>query len=269
MLLKMVESLVAETRAYFSEMLKGDLSARHVMTSDFAMLNERLAQLYGIDGVTGCALRKVALPKDSLRGGFLTQGSIMKVTANGLTTSPVKRGAWVLDHLLGQPIPAPPPDAGAIEPDTRGATTIREQLAKHRENPACASCHQKMDPPGFALEAFDVMGASRDRYRSLGKGDMTKAVIGVREVHFRLGPKIDTSGELAGTPFADIASLRALLLKDEAQIARNLARRLLTYATGAGISFADRAAVETMLANTKATNHGLRSLRTRLASSRS
>lgn len=256
----LVESLVGETRAYFAEMLTGDLAARQVITSDFAMLNERLAQLYGVPGVTGCAIRKVALPKDSPRGGFLTQGSIMKVTANGLTTSPVKRGSWVLDHLLGQPIPAPPPDAGAIEPDTRGATTIREQLAKHRENPACASCHQKMDPPGFALEAFDVMGASRDRYRSLGKGDMTKAVVGVREVHFRLGPRIDTSGELAGAPFADITSLRALLLKDEAQIARNLSRRLLTYATGAGISFADRAAIEAMLASTKATGYGLRSL---------
>ena len=256
----LVESLVAETRAYFAEMLTSDLSARHVMASDFAMLNERLAQLYGVPGVTGCAIRKVALPKDSPRGGFLTQGSIMKVTANGLTTSPVKRGSWVLDHLLGQPIPAPPPDAGAIEPDTRGATTIREQLAKHRENPACASCHQKMDPPGFALEAFDVMGASRERYRSLGKGDMTKAMVGVREVNFRLGPKIDTSGELAGTPFADIASLRVLMLKDEAQIARNLARRLLTYATGAGISFADRATIEAMLASTKTTGYGLRSL---------
>ena len=117
-----------------------------------------------------------------------------------------------------------------------------------------------MDPPGFALEAFDVMGASRDRYRSLGKGDMTKAVVGVREVHFRMGPKIDTSGELAGTTFSDIAGLRALLLKDEAQIARNLARRLLTYATGAGISFVDRTAIESMLADTKSKNYGLRSL---------
>jgi hypothetical protein len=256
----LVESLVEETRAYFAEMLRGDLGASHVMASDFAMLNERLAQLYGVPGVQGSAIRRVPLPAGSSRGGFLTQGSIMKVTANGLTTSPVKRGAWVLDHLLGQPVPPPPPDAGSIEPDTRGATTVREQLGKHRENSACASCHQKMDPPGFALESFDVMGAQRDRYRSLGQGDEVKAIVGVREVRYRLGPAIDPTGDLAGAPFADIAGLRALLLKDQTQIARNLTRRLLTHATGAGISFSDRTAIETMLAGTRANGHGLRSL---------
>ncbi len=256
----LVDSLVGETRAYFAQMLADDLGASHVITSDFAMLNARLALHYGIPGVEGCAIRKVALPKDSPRGGFLAQGSIMKITANGLTSSPVKRGAWVLDRLLGTPVPPPPPDAGAIEPDTRGATTMREQLAKHRANPSCAACHAKLDPPGFALEAFDVMGAQRDRYRSIGKGDETKATVGVREVHYRLGPKIDCSGELAGTAFNDFAGLRALLLQDDARIARNLARRLLTFATGAGISFADRAAVERLLAATKPGGYGLRAL---------
>jgi hypothetical protein len=256
----LVDSQLGETRAYFAEMLRADLGARQVITSDFAMLNERLAQLYGVSGVQGCAIRRVALPKDSPRGGFITQGSILKVTANGLTTSPVKRGAWVLDRLLGTPASPPPPDAGAIEPDTRGATTIREQLGKHRANASCAACHARIDPPGFALESFDVMGASRSKYRSLGAGEEVKATVGVREVKYRLGPKIDCSGELNGAAFADIAGLRALLLADEVQIARNLARRLLTYATGAGISFADRAAIETLLGATQSKQYGLRSL---------
>ncbi|HEX3133037.1 MAG TPA: DUF1592 domain-containing protein, partial [Planctomycetota bacterium] len=219
----LVESLVGETRAYFNEMLSANLPAKNVITADFAMVNEQTARLYGIPGVQGCAIRKVPLPKDSPRGGFLTQGSILKVTANGLTTSPVKRGAWVLDHLLGTPAPPPPPDAGAIEPDTRGATTVREQLQKHRANPACAGCHAKIDPPGFALEAFDVMGGQRERYRSNGKGDTMKIISGVRQVNIKLGPAIDCTGELTGKAFTDIAGLRALLLADERQIARNLA----------------------------------------------
>ncbi len=256
----LVDSELGETRAYFAEMLRADLGARTVIASDFCMLNERLAQLYGITGVQGCALRRVALAKDSPRGGFITQGSVLKVTANGLTTSPVKRGAWVLDRLLGTPAPPPPPDAGAIEPDTRGATTIREQLGKHRANPTCAGCHARIDPPGFALEAFDVMGAMRTRYRSIGGGEETKVTVGVREVKYRLGPAIDCSGELSGTAFADIGGLRALLLADEAQVARNLVRRLLTYATGAAISFADRTAVEALLAETKPRQYGLRTL---------
>ena len=256
----LIDSMLGETTAYFSEMLKGDLGARQVISSDFAMLNERLAQLYGIKGVTGCAIRKVPLPAGSDRGGFLTQASILKVTANGLTTSPVKRGAWVLDHLLGTPPPPPPPDAGAIEPDTRGATTIREQLSKHRANPVCATCHAMIDPPGFALEAFDVMGALRQRYRSIGKGDEVTATVGVREVRYHLGMPIDCSGQLAGAAFNDINGLRTLLLADEPQIARNLARRLLTFATGAGISFADRSAVEGLLEATKDKRYGLRSL---------
>lgn len=256
----LVESLVAETRAYFNEMLTANLPAKNVISSDFAMVNEQLAQLYGIPGVQGCAIRKVPLPKDSPRGGFLTQGSVLKVTANGLTTSPVKRGAWVLDHLLGTPAPPPPPDAGSLEPDTRGATAIRDQLEKHRANPSCAGCHAKIDPPGFALESFDVMGAQRDRYRSRDKGDSMQITSGVRTPHIKLGLAVDPTGELAGAPFTDIAGLRALLLKDERQIARNLTNRLMTYATGAAISFVDRAAIERLLDSTKGSGYGLRSL---------
>jgi mono/diheme cytochrome c family protein len=257
----LVESAVLETRTYFAEMLRKDLSATAVVSSDFAMLNERLAKLYGISGVKGSAIRRVPLPAGSVRGGILTQASVLKVTANGLTTSPVLRGAWVLDRLLGQPAPPPPPDAGAIEPDTRGTTTIREQLVQHRKVESCASCHAKIDPPGFALESFDVMGAWRTRYRSLEKGDEPKRTPGTRVPKYKLGPGVDASGETPdGQAFRDIAGFRKLMLDRPEPLARNLVARMLTFATGAGVGPSDRPAVDDILRKTKDAGHGLRSI---------
>ena len=155
------QSMVRETHLFFEEMLKGDRSLLEFIHCDWSILNERLARHYGIAGVKGHSFRKVDLPADSHRGGVLTQASVLKVTANGLATSPVQRGAFVLDRILGTPPPPPPKDVEAIEPDVRGATTIRTQLAKHRQNAACATCHAKIDPPGFALESFDVIGRWR------------------------------------------------------------------------------------------------------------
>src|SRR3954469_9752063 len=162
------------------------------------MLNGKLATHYGIPGVSGSQIRRVALPPGSPRGPFLTQASVLKVTANGTTTSPVPRGAFVMARLLGRPPEPPPPNIAAVEPDVRGATTIREQLDKHRADATCASCHAKIDPPGFALEEFDVIGGFRTRYRSLGTGD--PAVRGNIDpfigLGFKLGPKVDPSGVL-------------------------------------------------------------------------
>ena len=165
------DAMAAETRAYFRELIDQDLGASYLVKSDFAMINEKLATHYGIPGVTGTQIRRVALPPDSPRGGFLTQAAILKITANGTTTSPVPRGAFVMDRLFGKPPEPPPANITAVEPDVRGATTIREQLAKHRNQATCASCHAKIDPPGFALESFDVIGGWRERYLSIGKGD--------------------------------------------------------------------------------------------------
>src|SRR4029078_9452320 len=132
--------------------------------------------------------------KDTHRGGVLTMAGVMKVTANGTTTSPVLRGAWVLDRILGTPPPKPTVDSAAVEPDIRGATTIRAQLAKHRERPECASCHAKIDPPGFALERFDVIGGWRDSSRSVGKGE--PAVVDGRTMRYKRGPDVDASDVL-------------------------------------------------------------------------
>jgi len=257
------DAMLGETRAFFRELVDKDLSATNVVHSDFAMLNQRLAEHYGIPGVTGAALRRVPLPPESHRGGILTQASVLKVTANGTVTSPVKRGAWVQRQILGEPPDPPPGDVPAIEPDVRGTTSVRDMLAKHRTNAACAACHNKIDPPGFALECFDVIGGLRTRYRSLGEGDVpvVDRSHGRTGVPYRLGLEVDATGETAdGRSFRDIDGFKRLLLEDPRPLARNLVAQLVTYATGAPVSFADRATVEHVLDRTSAGGYGIRSL---------
>ncbi len=260
------ESLLAETRAFFSELLTQDLGVAHFVKSDFAMLNEPLAHHYGIDAVRGFDLRRVALPPDLPRGGFLTQGSVLKVTANGTSTSPVVRGAFVMERILGI-VPTPPPaDAGTIEPDTRGATTIREQLEKHKRNASCATCHVKMDPYGFALESFDVVGQSRDRYRVGGApnaptGSAERPFVHGNGIAYHFDKPVDCTGQLPdGRPFKDVRELREMLAADEETLARAFVGHLVTYATGMGTSFSERAEVERILQSAKSTKYGVRTL---------
>lgn len=257
------DSMIAETHAYFRELLARDLTADYLVKSDFAMLNGRLAAHYGLPPVSGCQVRRVPLPPGTPRGSFLTQAAILKVTANGTTTSPVPRGAFVLDRLLGKPPSPPPANVPAVEPDVRGATTIREQLAKHRNNAACASCHAKIDPPGFALEEFDVIGGHRSRYRSLGAGDPAPRgnidpVIGIG---FRLGPRVDASGVTTeGKRFSGVSEFQAILAADRDALLTNLARQLVVYSTGRGTSFADRDDIAAIIARTNKAGGGMRTL---------
>jgi hypothetical protein len=251
-----------ETQLFFSDLLQRDLPITNLVSSDFAMLNERLATHYGVAGVAGVQLRAVDLPGASVRGGLLTQASVLKVTANGTTTSPVKRGAWIMARLLGKPPPPPPPSVPAVDPDTRGATTIREQLAKHRSQASCAACHRNIDPAGFALESFDVMGAWRERYRSVGAGEPVPGVghNGIK-FHFCLGPAVDASGELPdGQPFHDIRELKHLLARDPEPLARNLVQQLAVYGTGAPMRFSDRPVVARILARSRPGGYGVRTL---------
>ena len=244
-----------ETRLFFAEVLRADLPARNVVDSDFTFLNERLADHYGIKGVSGVTFRKVKLPADSVRGGLMTQASVLKVTANGTTTSPVLRGHWITERILGLETPPPPPSVEAVEPDIRGAVTIRQQLDKHRADAGCASCHRKMDPPGFALESFDVMGGYRERYRAVS--DKVPPVKGHgmngQAFAFHYALPVDSAGELPdGRPFKDVRELKKLLAQDEVPIARNLVRQLTVFATGAPVRFSDREEVEKILAAAKA-----------------
>jgi mono/diheme cytochrome c family protein len=252
-------SMIRETELFFGEILKNDLSLTNFVASDFTMLNGRLAKHYGIPGIEGWEFRKAPLPPGSHRGGVLTMASVLKVTANGTNTSPVTRGVWVLERILGTPPPKPPADVPAIEPDTRGATTIREQLAKHRQSATCAACHAKIDPPGFALESFDVIGGWRENYRSTGNGE-TVTMDG-RRMPYLKGPKIDPAGVLPdGRAFRNIDDLKQLLLEDKDQIARALTEKLLTYATGSAPEPADQREVEAIVRAIRAKNYGLRAL---------
>jgi hypothetical protein len=252
-------SMVKETELFFNELLKNDLSLTNFVSSDFSILNERLAKHYGIPGIEGYAYRKVKLPIESHRGGVLTMASVLKVTANGTNTSPVTRGAWVMDRILGKPPPKPPADVPALEPDIRGATTIREQLAKHRQNAACASCHAKIDPPGFALESFDVIGGYRENYRTTGNGG--PVVVDGRRMPYHKGKPVDPSDVLpTGERFKNIDEFKELLLKDKNQLARALTERLVTYATGAASQAADKAEIEEIVGRIREKDYGLRSL---------
>jgi hypothetical protein len=262
----LVESSIDETRAFFTELLRHDLPARNLVASDFVMVNDRLAELYGIPGVEGPVIRRVALPKDSVRGGLLTQASVLKVTANGTTTSPVLRGVWITERILGQTVPPPPPAVPAVEPDTRGATTIREQLSKHRTQATCKACHARIDPPGFALESFDVFGGYRDCYRAVTDGHAQGAAVpgygkNGQAFVFHAGPRVDPSGVLPdGRAFGDVRDLKRLLLHDERQIARNLVHQLVIYSTGAPTRFGDRPKVEAILDRAKTGGYGVKSL---------
>ncbi len=214
-------SMIRETELFFDEVLKNDLSLTNFIASDFTMLNGRLARHYGIPGVDGWEYQKKMLPPGSHRGGLLTMASVLKVTANGTTTSPVLRGAWILDRILGTPPPPPPDNVPAIDPDIRGAKTIREQLARHRSIESCAACHRQIDPPGFALENFDCIGGWRDHYRATGLGE--NVFVNGRRMPYLKGKKVDPADVTAdGERFENIDQLKQLLVTRQA-------------ATGAGL----------------------------------
>ncbi len=252
-------SMIRETELFFDEILKNDLSLTSFVDSDFTMLNGRLGKHYGIASVEGWEFHKTPLPPGSHRGGVLTMASVMKVTANGTTTSPVMRGAWVLDRILGTP-PSPPPEGvSAIDPDIRGATTIREQLSKHRSDAACASCHAKIDPPGFALESFDCIGGWREHYRVTGNG--SEVVVDGRRMPYHKGKPVDPSAVTEdGKPFKNIDEFRELLLRDKDQLTRSLSTKLVTYATGAAPTKFDRPEIDAIIARVREKNYGLRTL---------
>ncbi|MDX1929724.1 MAG: DUF1592 domain-containing protein [Pirellulaceae bacterium] len=256
------QSAVEETRLFVARLIADDLPAKNVVDSDFTFLNERLANHYGIPDIQGAKLREVKLPNGSLRGGLMTQAAVLKVTANGTTTSPVVRGTWITERILGLRI-APPPSVPAVEPDIRGSVTIRQQLEKHRSDPSCAACHAKIDPPGLALESFDVMGGFRDRYRAVAENSLPEKGIGMngQAFAFHYGLPVDSSGTLAdGRSFQNVRDLKSILLEDERAIARNIACQLAIYATGAPISFSDRASIEQILELTEAKRWGVRSI---------
>lgn len=247
-------SIPQETVAVFNELIAKDLSIANLIDSDFTFLNRRLANHYGISDVNGQQFRRVELPEESVRGGILTQAAILKVTANGLTTSPVKRGNFVLTDLLGTPPPPPPDDVGSIEPDVRKATTIRDLLAIHRNSDACWKCHQQIDPPGFAMECFDPIGAFRTHYRINGDDFLTF-------VAHKDGAEVDASGTTEdGNKFQGISEFRQQLMAKREQLARHFISQLIVYSTGGEIEFSDRMVVEAIVNRTRERNFPVRTI---------
>jgi mono/diheme cytochrome c family protein len=229
-----------ETWRFIAELIRSNKPVTALVDADFTYLNAGLARLYELPNVSGDHLQRISLPADSPRRGLLGQASILTITANGVETSPVKRGVWLLEKLFGTPPSPPPPDVPPIEPDIRGATTIRQQLEKHRSVQACADCHAKIDPLGFALEAYDPIGHFRSAYPN--------------------GAAIDTTGEYRGQPVNSPADIRAYLTKHPDLLAQNLAHRLLTYALGRPLGFTDQPALRRLQADWKAKGHALRDL---------
>ncbi len=258
----LAESMERETREFISVLMKDNLPAATLVTSDFVLANDRLADHYKLEPLNGSQLRKTTLPPDSPYGGLLTQGSILKVTANGTNTSPVVRGAWLMDRILGDPPPAPPASVPAVEPDIRSAKTIRELLKLHTESASCAACHAKFDPVGLALENFDVMGAWRDRYRALEIGE---AITGIdragHDFSYSLASAVDASGQLLdGKQFHDVRELKRVFAENPRQLARNLIHQWTVYSTGTPVRFSDRREVERILDECSAQQYPIKDL---------
>jgi mono/diheme cytochrome c family protein len=255
-------SSVMETRATFRRMLDENREVREFVAPTWAMVNEPLARHYGLPPVAGIEMRPVELPAGTPFGGLWTHSAILKVTANGTYTSPVKRGRWVSERLLGVPIPPPPPDVAAVDPDTRGAKTLREQLALHAANGSCAACHARFDPYGFALESFDVTGAFRTHYRKL---DAELAAKPAAERKGRPlwcdGLPVDSTGKTPdGVPFSGIAELRGHLEKHPEQLAGGVTRHLITYATGAPPTQVDGPAIDAIVKRAAGDGYRLRAV---------
>jgi hypothetical protein len=234
-----------ESRLFTRDLLDNNRSAGNFLDADFTFVNRALARHYGLEPPQGSGFVKVTLP-DRRRGGLLGQASVLTVTANGIDTSPVVRGVWLLENIFGTPPAPPPPDVEPLDPDIRGASTIREQLEKHRSAATCYECHRKIDPPGFALENFDAIGAWRDHYTA---------------ANGRMGRTIDAAGALANDrAFADVVELKSLLAGRLDQFARCLTEKILTYSLGRTLTNADRPHVDRILTEAKSSGYGLKDL---------
>ena len=251
---RLESAMKQETYHFLQDLLDQNGSVFELLDSQYTFVNDSLATHYGLEGVFGEDFQKVSIPASLHRGGLLGQASVLTVTANGVETSPVTRGVWILENLLGSPPSPPPPDVEPIEPDTRGTTTIREQLLKHRHVTACADCHAKIDPLGFALEFYDPIGTFRSNYPAKGaRGE---------------GKLIDGTGSFPdGDSFDNERELKISLMSRKKQFAKTLAEKLLVFGTGRTASFQDHREIEQLAQSIDSTENGFRDLVKAVASS--
>jgi Protein of unknown function (DUF1588)/Protein of unknown function (DUF1592)/Protein of unknown function (DUF1585) len=233
---KLRSAMQKESELFFECIVRDDRSILDFIDADFTFVNERLAKHYGITGVKGEEFHRVTLTNGQ-RGGILTQASVLTITSNPTRTSPVKRGKWILENILGTPPPAPPPDVPELAEDKEVVLkgSLRQRMEQHRANPACAVCHQQMDALGFAFENFDAVGAFRTKD---GKFD------------------IDPAGEMpGGQKFAGPAELKQILKSKSDLFGRCLAEKMLTYALGRGLEYYDRCAVDEIVGKLQRADH--------------
>jgi hypothetical protein len=237
------QGLKKETQLFFESIVREDRSVVDLMTANYTFLNERVAKHYGVPGVYGSHFRRVELA-DEARWGLLGKGSVLMVSSHTDRTSPVVRGKWVLENVLGSPPPAPPPDVPALdEIDPEGKMSFRERLEAHRKNPVCAGCHATMDPIGFALENFDAVGAAREYEKGVGSA------------------RIDASGKLTdGTVVTGAVELRHAILKNPEIFVSTVVQKLMIYALGRGLSGRDMAVVRGIVRDTAKDDYKFSSL---------
>jgi len=222
-------AMIEETERFFDAIMREDRSVLDLIDADFTFVNERLARHYGLEGVKGGEFRRVTL-KGGTRGGVLSQASVLTVTSNPTRTSPVKRGKWILEQVLGSPAPPPPADVPELDNQARLTGTLRQRMEQHRANPSCASCHARMDPLGFGFENFDAIGAWREKDG---------------------GAAVDPSGVLpSGQTFRGPKELKAILRGRGTEVTRCLSEKMLTYALGRGVEYYDTCAVDKIVAAT-------------------
>ncbi|MEM1069476.1 MAG: DUF1592 domain-containing protein [Planctomycetota bacterium] len=239
------EAMREETTLFTRYLIDENLPITEFLDSSFTFVNRPLARHYGMDPPEGYEFQRVSV-SDPRRGGLLGQASVLTLTANGIDTSPIVRGVWLLENLLGTPPTPPPPDVEPLDPDVRGAKTIRDQLEKHRSTASCNECHRKIDPLGFALENFDPIGGWRTSY---GRGK-----------------PIDASGELrGGVAFNNVVDFKKVLLERSDQFARALTGKLLAYATGRPLGPRDRPVIDGILETTELQQHRFADLITEVA----
>lgn len=242
-------AMLEETQRFFRYVLKKNRSIRDFLDSDYSFLNKSLADLYGVPftGKDNSEFDLVRFPPGAKRGGLLGHGSILTLSANGVETSPIERGVWVLAELLGTPPPPPPQAVPALTPDLNGAVTVREMLEKHRSDPACMECHRRMDPLGFALEAYDPIGRVRTKYSKK--------------------QTVSTHGNYLGEDFADVTELKKILSSNIRPFARNLIIRIAEYAKGRKLVATDYSTVESILSASESSDYKLNDLVTAIATS--
>ncbi|MFT5093653.1 MAG: hypothetical protein ACI93T_002482, partial [Porticoccaceae bacterium] len=245
------DAMIAETELFFTEVLLKNLPLETFIKPDFTFLNQDLAtRIYGrTDVKSKRKMTRASVSKDSPYGGILGQASVMMATANGVDTQPVLRGVWVQENVLGDPPPPPPMNVPAITPDTRGAKTVRDLMAAHTSKESCAGCHRKIDPPGFVLENFDPIGRWRTNYPVWTKGELQS------------GPRINVAATMPdGTELQSVRDLKSYVVRHIDRFGQCLSEKLMTYATGRHLSYADRHEISTIVQRTREASGGFQDL---------